>query len=305
MSGIDGVSKGNPRRSRWALVPQGRLRETRRRVRADAFTLVELLVVIGIIAVLIAILLPVLGRVREQAAGAQCMSNLRQIGAAFHMWLNENKSGGTIATVHGVPTKDQYVYYYGTAPMSPSSGIAPTKFGFLWPYLKTSAVFECPTVVQWELAPSEPNGVKCSYGTNSYDILGKFVKMKRPADTLMLGDYMQVNPTTGALTRGSGLSIIRSPTDVVEVAPGFHGRHRGKGNVLWYDAHATPMDVYVLPTASKGRPRGYPSSFSDAAMNSCIKQKIGHLTRIRAGNYATLMQASKAEAEFYFLGTNK
>ncbi|HZN67303.1 MAG TPA: prepilin-type N-terminal cleavage/methylation domain-containing protein [Tepidisphaeraceae bacterium] len=69
-------------------------RSVRKSRQGKGFTLVELLVVIGIIALLISILMPSLSRARAQAASVQCLSNTRQLVQAYQMYLNSNKGKG-------------------------------------------------------------------------------------------------------------------------------------------------------------------------------------------------------------------
>src|SRR5436853_7051721 len=79
--------------------------------RRTAFTLVELLIVVGIVALLVAILMPSLARAREQARRVQCASNLRQITLATIMYADRN--GGVLPGVAHFPHQPHDWIYWG------------------------------------------------------------------------------------------------------------------------------------------------------------------------------------------------
>ncbi len=106
------------------------------------FTLIELLVVIAIIAILAAILFPVFAKARERAKLSACLNNLKQLGTAAHMYMDDNDGrmpfGISFVDGTGVPLEDGY-----------TGGYRQRQFRLVYrafsPYVKSQDVFQCPS----------------------------------------------------------------------------------------------------------------------------------------------------------------
>jgi prepilin-type processing-associated H-X9-DG protein len=118
--------------------------------RLAAFTLVELLVVIGIIALLIAILLPTLASAREAANVTACLSNLRQLGVAIDLYAVRNNNNMPMVLER----------HWTVAP-NPASGLIANGKGRSWAGLIRDAtkietyVFRCPSDTRFDLPPND------------------------------------------------------------------------------------------------------------------------------------------------------
>jgi prepilin-type N-terminal cleavage/methylation domain-containing protein len=114
--------------------------------RARGFTLVELLVVIGIIALLVSILLPALGRARAQANMIKCSANLKQIGVGLQMYANEFRGAQPLGYIDSKQFNYPLVFSQDT-PGGTGERVA-TLLGLLFErkYLGAGPVAYCPSV---------------------------------------------------------------------------------------------------------------------------------------------------------------
>lgn len=217
--------------------------------RCQAFTLVELLVSIAVIAILAALLLPALGQSKLSAQSAKCVSNLRQLGVAAELYWDDNK-GNTFTYVFA-STNYGETYWFGWLGPGPEGQRAyDLSWGALYPYLNGSDVRLCPTMgdalSQFKL---KATNLVFSYGYNFYLSTppGKTAinatKLRQPSQTALFADAGQVNnfeapasPSNPMLEEFYYLDLetnYSSPNNY----PNGHFLHNREANVVFCDGH--------------------------------------------------------------------
>ena len=253
--------------------------------RSRGFTLAEILVVLAIIAVLTAILLPVLSRVRENGRKVACASNLQQLGLAFQQYnadwngryplaglytdFASTKGWDTTSTASWVGgTYNEPIAQIGAGPgfskpienaSSPTGyNIALPEKGSLFPYSKEKSIYVCPSNI-------DGRKKQLSYTMNcALSNLSSF-KIRQPAEIVLLVDEQEANDGYFFATNNN-TATPQSP-GATAVASGAFGDskdalediHNGGGNLLFVDGHVKfyTFKTFVLDGSEAGKTNKY------------------------------------------------
>ncbi len=195
------------------------------------FTLIELLVVIAIIAILAAILFPVFARARESARQTSCLSNVRQLGTALMMYLQDYDE----AFPHRANRVETSTIQY------PNGDLSDRMYWYmaLYPYVNNVEIFTCPSAPRYGWA-GNPTSSGIRYGYNRHLCYHNSPPPRMLADIThpsALGVIIDTDMFEG--TSGMPYTFYNRHYDRTHPAP----RHNGGANIAFADGHAKWANV--------------------------------------------------------------
>lgn len=223
--------------------------------RPRGFTLIELLVVIAIIAILAAMLLPALARAKQRSQRASCVSNLKQIGLAFSLYLDDHHDRFPDQRNLKNTLPGGFRPWTSWPPSDPRTGWAPgvlRDFGATPNLWVCAAALTCPagTAVQtWQASSTATNAPLTRYWAWRFDRPDDPVGIENfwgKTETQALVDLQAASATDPLLGLINGISDVELvvdsyfPSTTPTVSPELKGRavHPGGRNRILLDGHA-------------------------------------------------------------------